>query len=45
MISAENDPYGVRALVLRDKVSRDLPLEHTNLEDIILFLAKGGTRK
>lgn len=45
VISAENDPYGVRALVLRDKVPHDLPLEHTNLEDIILFLAKGGTRK
>ena len=45
VISAENDPYGVRALVLRDKVPHDLPLEHTNLEDIILFLAKGGTRR
>ena len=45
VISAENDPYGVRVLVLRDKVPHDLPLEHTNLEDIILFLAKGGTRR
>ena len=45
VISAEYDPYGVRALVLRDKVPHDLPLEHTNLEDIILFLAKGGTRR
>ena len=45
VISAENDPYGVRALVRRDMVPHDLPLEHTNLEDIILFLAKGGTRK
>ena len=45
VVSVEHDPYGVRALVLRDKVSRDLPLEHTNLEDIILFLAKGGTRR
>ena len=45
VISAENDPYGVRALVRRDMVPHDLPLEHTNLEDIILFLAKGGTRR
>ena len=45
VVGAENDPYGVRALVRRDMVPHDLPLEHTNLEDIILFLAKGGTRK
>lgn len=45
VIGAENDPYGVRALVRRDMVPHDLPLEHTNLEDIILFLAKGGTQK
>ena len=45
VVSAEHDPYGVRALVRRDMVPHDLPLEHTNLEDIILFLAKGGTRK
>ena len=45
VVGVENDPYGVRALVRKDMVPRDLPLEHTNLEDIILFLAKGGTRK
>ena len=45
VVGMENDPYGVRALVRRDMVPHDLPLEHTNLEDIILFLAKGGTRK
>ena len=45
VVGVENDPYGVRALVRRDMVSHDLPLEHTNLEDIILFLAKGGTQK
>ena len=45
VVGVENDPYGVRALVRRDMVPHDLPLEHTNLEDIILFLAKGGTRK
>ena len=36
--------YGARALVLRSKVPHGLPLEHTNLEDIILFLAKGGAQ-
>ena len=45
VVGVENDPYGVRALVRRDMVPHDLPLEHTNLEDIILFLAKGGMRK
>ena len=45
VVGVENDPYGVRALMRRDMVPHDLPLEHTNLEDIILFLAKGGTRK
>ena len=45
VVSVEHDPYGVRALVRRDMVPHDLPLEHTNLEDIILFLAKGGTQK
>ena len=45
VVGVENDPYGVRALVRRDMVPHDLPLEHTNLEDIILFLARGGTQK
>ena len=36
--------YGARALVLRSKAPYDLPLEHTNLEDIILFLAQGGAQ-
>lgn len=33
--------YGVEALVLRDGVSAAFTTEHTTLEDIILFLAKG----
>ena len=33
--------YGVEALVLRSQVNRAIPREHTSLEDIILFLAKG----
>ena len=45
VVGVESDPYGVRALVRRDMVPHDLPLEHTNLEDIILFLAKGGTQE
>lgn len=45
VVSVERDPYGVCALVLRSRVPYDLPLEHTNLEDIILFLAKGGAQK
>ena len=32
--------YGVEALVKRDGISPSFRLEHTNLEDIILFLAK-----
>ena len=45
VVGVESAPYGVRALVRRDMVPHDLPLEHTNLEDIILFLAKGGTQE
>ena len=45
VVGVESDPYGVRALVRRDMGPPDLPLEHTNLEDIILFLAKGGTQE
>ncbi len=45
VVGVESDPYGVRALVRRDMVPHDLPLEHTNLEDIILFLAKGGMQE
>ena len=45
VVGVGSDPYGVRALVRRDMVPHDLPLEHTNLEDIILFLAKGGTQE
>lgn len=33
-------PYGVEVLVKRDAVSPAFRLEHTNLEDIILFLAR-----
>ena len=36
--------YGVEALVKRDGISPSFRLEHTNLEDIILFLAKKEVR-
>lgn len=35
--------YGAEALVYRDRIPRSFTTEHTSLEDIILFLAKGGT--
>ena len=35
-------PYGAEALVRRGKIPTQFVTEHTNLEDIILFLAKGG---
>ena len=35
-------PYGAEALVRRGKIPAQFVTEHTNLEDIILFLAKGG---
>ena len=34
-------PYGAEALVRRGKIPAQFVTEHTNLEDIILFLAKG----
>lgn len=36
--------YGVEALVKRAGISPSFRLEHTNLEDIILFLAKKEVR-
>jgi len=45
VVAAETGAYGARALVLRDKVRQDLPFEHTDLEDIILFLAKGSANR
>ena len=42
IVGRKNGRFGVEALVLRSRVPQDLPVEHTNLEDIILFMAKGG---
>jgi len=37
--------YATEALVLRGGIPAAIPTEHTSLEDIILFLAKGDERK
>ena len=42
IVGRKNGRFGVEALVLRSRVPQDLPVEHTNLENIILFMAKGG---
>lgn len=36
--------YGVEALVLKSKISPSFEIQHTTLEDIVLFLAKGDGR-
>ena len=41
MLGSEASPYGVRALVRRDRVANVFAVERANLEDIILFLVKG----
>ena len=45
VISRRASGYGTEALVLRGGIPAAIPTEHTSLEDIILFLAKGGERK
>ena len=45
VISRRASGYGTEALVLRGGIPAAIPTEHTSLEDIILFLAKGGTQK
>ena len=45
VISRRASGYGTEALVLRGGIPAAIPTEHTNLEDIILFLAKGDERK
>lgn len=44
VLHAEHSPYGVRAVVERNKVPAGFGLEHASLEDIILARAKGGMR-
>ena len=45
VISRRASNYGTEALVLRGSIPAAIPTEHTSLEDIILFLAKGDERK
>ena len=45
VISRRASGYGTEALVLRGGIPAAVPTEHTSLEDIILFLAKGDERK
>ena len=45
VVSARQNPYGVEALVRRGQVTDALPSEHTTLEEIILFFAKGEDGK
>jgi ABC-2 type transport system ATP-binding protein len=44
VVSVKRGGYGVEALVLRSKMPATLKTEYTNLEDIILFLARGGNQ-
>ena len=41
IISRRASGYGTEALVLRGGIPAAIPTEHTSLEDIILFMAKG----
>ena len=45
VISRRASNYGTEALVLRGSIPAAIQTEHTSLEDIILFLAKGDERK
>ena len=45
IISRQASSYGTEALVLRGGIPAAIPTEHTSLEDIILFMAKGDERK
>ena len=45
IISCRASGYATEALVLRGGIPAAIPTEHTSLEDIILFMAKGDDRK
>lgn len=45
IISRRASGYGTEALVLRGGIPAAIPTEHTSLEDIFLFMAKGDERK
>lgn len=45
IISRRASGYATEALVLRGGIPAAIPTEHTSIEDIILFMAKGDERK
>lgn len=45
IISRRASGYATEALVLRGGIPAAIPTDHTSLEDIILFMAKGDERK
>jgi len=45
IIGKKTGAYATEALVKRSKVPAVIPKEHTSLEDIILFWAKGGSKQ
>jgi len=43
-VGVKRNPYGIEALLRKDRISASIQTERTSLENIILFLAKGGDR-
>lgn len=41
VVGSNQSPYGVRAMVRRDRVPAGFPLERASLEDVILYQVKG----
>ena len=44
IVSTKSGPYGVEALVKRERLPHGTQTEFTTLENVILFLARGGDR-
>ena len=44
VLSRRNSAYGIEALVHKPQISDIFITEHTSLEDIILFMAKGDRK-
>lgn len=43
-VGVKRNPYGVEALLRKDRISASIQTERTSLENVILFLAKGRER-
>ena len=41
-VGVKRNPYGIEALLRKDRISASIQTERTTLENVILFLAKGG---